>query len=310
LPQTTSDFTLPALTESNPPYDLAVVYRICRRRKPQEPRGDKFLLSKIALESFKASLGPLRVKLWVLLDNCPEPYVRLFTDLWDPRDLVLEHHPGIGNRGTLLRQFQICCDQEDAELLYLAEDDYLYHPNQFQEVVGLLREHPEVDFVAPYYHRDYETLPMHRHHQRVLQYAGRTWKTVKTTTGTFATRRHIFRQTHYIFRTLLQKVLFAEMTDVAVWLALTKYGVFNPWNWVVWPLTHRFFGWSLFTAWWVCWRQILFGRRYQLWSPDPSLCTHLAEGLMAPSFDWEKELQERVAEAKRASRPPATRQLR
>jgi hypothetical protein len=285
-------------------YDLAVCYRICpamSRTAPAVFGGDKYLLSKVALESFKASLGKLRVKMWVLLDNCPPEYEKLFTDLFDANDLVLERHPGIGNRGTLLRQYQVLCEQEDAELIYLAEDDYVYLANSFEDVAGLLREHPEVDFIAPYYHLDYETLSMHRHRQKVLQFAGRTWRTVKTTTGTFATRRARLRETHDVFRTLLQKVLFADMTDVGVWLALTKYDVFNPWSWISWPFKSPFFGWSLFTAWWLCWRQILFGRRYRLWSPEPSICTHLAEGLMPSSYNWGAELEKRVAAAKNQS---------
>jgi len=287
---------------ANPPYDLAVVYRICpvmSRTAPAVFGRDKFLLSKVALESFKESLGKLRVKMWVLLDNCPPEYEKLFTDLWDAKDLVLERHPGIGNRGTLHRQYQILCEQEDCELIYLAEDDYVYHPNSFEDVVSLLREHPEVDFVTPYYHRDYDTLPMHRHHQRTLEHGGRTWKTVKTTTGTFATRRTHLRKTQWVFRTLLQKVLFSEQTDVGVWLALTKYDVFNPLSWMTWPLKSPYFGWSLFTAWWTCWRQILFGRKYSLWVATPSLCTHLADGLMPPDYDWDAELKRRVEATKK-----------
>jgi hypothetical protein len=285
-------------------YDLTVVYRICpamSRSAPEIFQGDKYLLSKIALESFKESLGALRVRMWVLLDNCPDSYAQLFTGLWDARDLVLEHHPGIGNRGTLLRQFQIVAEQRDAELVYLAEDDYLYHPNSFEEIVSLLRDHSEVDFVTPYYHLDYETLSMHRHRQRVLRHSGRTWKTVKTTTGTFATRAAVFRDTHHIFRTLLQKVLFSEMTDVGVWLALTKYNVFNPWSWITWPIKNPFFGWSLFTAWWLCWKQILFGKRYCLWAAEPSVSTHIAEGWMPSSYDWKTDLERRVAKARNES---------
>ena len=289
------------MPSSHSPYDLAVCYRICpvmSRSASAIFGGDKYLLSKVALESFKAAVGNLRVKLWVLLDKCPPEYEKLFTDIWDPRDLVLERHPGIGNRGTLLRQYQVLCEQEDAELVYLAEDDYVYHENAFEEIVGLLRAHPEVDFLTPYDHRDYDTLSMHRHGQRELQYAGRTWKTVKTTTGTFATRRSILRPTKWVFDTLLQKVLFSEQTDVGVWLALTKYDIFNPVSYLTWPFKSRYFAWSLFTVWWTCWRQVLFGRRYNLRVASPSLCTHLAEGLTPLGYDWDKELQTRVAAVK------------
>ncbi len=287
---------------ANPPYDLAVVYRICpvmSRTAPAVFGRDKFLLSKVALESFKASLGNLRVKMWVLLDNCPSEYEKLFTDLWDTKDLVLERHPGIGNRGTLHRQYQILCEQEDCELIYLAEDDYVYHPNSFEDVVGLLRKYPEVDFVTPYYHRDYETLGIHQLQKKVIQHAGREWKMVKSTTGTFATRRTALRETHWVFRTLLQKVLFAEQTDLGVWLAVTKFDVFNPISWITWPLTNRFAAWSLFTAWWTCWRQILFGRKYTLYVAIPSLCTHLADGLTPLGYDWDAELKKRVEATKK-----------
>lgn len=290
-----------AIMPTNSKYDLAVCYRVCpvmSRSAPKVFGGDKFLLTKIALESFKASLGGLRIKLWVLLDNCPAEYEKLFTDLFDARDLVLERFPGIGNRGTLLRQFKILAEQTDSEFVYLAEDDYVYHPNEFEKVVRVLREHPEVDFVTPFDHLDYEQLPMHRHRQRAFEFAGLTWKTVKSTTGTFAGRSEKFRAAHGVIATMLQPVLFANMSDLGVWLALTKYDVFNPWKLVTWPLRHRFFGWSLFTAWWLCWRQILFGPRYHLWSATPSLCTHLSEGTLAPGYDWDKELATLVAKEK------------
>jgi hypothetical protein len=291
------------MTAANSQYDLAVVYRICPFMSKSAPPvfgGDKFLLSKVALESFKAALGNLRVKLWVLLDNCPPEYEKLFTDLWDARDLVLERHPGIGNRGTLLRQFQIVADQADAELVYLAEDDYVYHPHAFEEMVGFLRDHPEVDFLTPYLHRDIETLSVHQHRQQTLQHGEQTWKTVKTTTGTFATRRTVFRETKWVFDTLLQKVLFSEQSDVGVWLALTKYDIFNLGSWVTWPFKSRYWAWSLFSAWWTCARQIVFGRRYNLWVASPSLCTHLADGLMPTGYDWDKELQVRIAVVKKS----------
>lgn len=268
------------------------------RTAPAVFGGDKLLLSKVALDSFKAALGNLRVKIWVLLDKCPPEYEQLFTGRFAARDLVLERFPGIGNRGSLIRQFEILAGQTDAELVYLAEDDYVYLPGTFEKIVRFFRERPEVDFITPYYHRDYETLPMHRHHQFELQSAGLAWKTVKATTGTFAARGTAFRKTHQIFATMLQKVLFSEMTDLGVWYALTKYDLFNPWKLLTWPLRHRFFGWSLFSAWWVCWRQILFGPRYRLWSAVPSLCTHLSEGTFAPGHDWEQDLRTLVAKEK------------
>ncbi len=277
-----------------------VVYRICpvmSRRAPKDFGGDKYLASKVALQSFKESLGDLRVKMRVLLDKCPESYERLFTDLWDERDLVLERHPGIGNRGTFLRQFQVVVEQNDAELVYLAEDDYVYR-SPFENVVKVFRDHPEVDFATPYYHPDYDNIPLHRHSEESFQSGSYQWKTVKATTGTFATRREIFRAAYPVFQTMLQKQFMYETTDLGVWLSLTKHNVFNPWSLASWPIRNKFFAWSLFSAWWSNWRHILFGSRYRLWAISPSLCTHLVEGLLAPGWDWHKEFETRMAKVK------------
>jgi hypothetical protein len=40
------------------------------------------------------------------------------------------------------------------------------------------------------------------------------------------------------------------------------------------------------------WRQILFGKRYTLWIPVPSLATHMVSGLLAPYVDWEQEFRQ------------------
>ena len=223
---------------SNSRYDLAVCYRICPFPSASTPvifEKDKYLLSKISLESFKNSLGTLRVKMFVLLDNCPETYAKLFTDLWAPEDLVFERLGGVGNRGTLIRQFEVLCAQEDAELVYASEDDYVYHPNSFQDVVEFMNHHPEADFLTPYYHPDYENLSIHRHREKVIQSGGKTWKTVKSTTGTFVTRRTCLRETHHVFKTFLQPIFFWNLSDLSIWLAITKHNVFNPWCWVSWP---------------------------------------------------------------------------
>ena len=37
-------------------------------------------------------------------------------------------------------------------------------------------------------------------------------------------------------------------------------------------------------AWIYCWRQIIFGKKYFLWFPEPSLGTHLEEDGISPNF--------------------------
>ena len=67
-------------------YDLAVAYRIYpesfRPSRPPIFAEDKFKLAELCFKSFKGSLGGLRVKLWVLLNNCPPEYEAMFPILW------------------------------------------------------------------------------------------------------------------------------------------------------------------------------------------------------------------------------------
>ena len=64
-------------------YDVAVAYRIYPKvsRAPPVFADDKYQLSELCLKSFRDSLGSLKVKMFVLLDNCPPSYEDLFTEI-------------------------------------------------------------------------------------------------------------------------------------------------------------------------------------------------------------------------------------
>ena len=138
-------------------YDLAVAYRIYPKVSSHLPpifTTDKYKLAELCLKSFKKSLTGLKVKMWVLLDNCPPAYEKLFTDLWPAEDLILVRFPGVGDATTFRNQVKILMEQTDAETVYLAEDDYFYLPDQFHLAVNFLKQNPEADFLSPYNHPD------------------------------------------------------------------------------------------------------------------------------------------------------------
>src|SRR4029077_20054751 len=96
-------------------YDLSIAYRIYPKVATAAIglpfSADKLKLSEICLRSFKESLGNLRVKIWVLLDGCPEEYARLFEKYFDAEDLVLCRLHGVGNQATFGRQIEILLAQ-------------------------------------------------------------------------------------------------------------------------------------------------------------------------------------------------------
>jgi len=270
-------------------YDLAVAYRICPKMSKTPPpvfADSKYNLSSLCLRSFKASLDGLKIKIWAILDNCPKEYEDLFTSLWDDEDLTLVRCPGVGDDATFGRQIEILEKQDDAEVVYLAEDDFFYLPGRFHLMLDLIRNHADVDFCSPYDHLDFYTDAFHLHPMRIKVEQGQVWKTQNGTVHTFMTRKSTLLET--------RSTLFSHArgnSDAGLWLSLTKYHVFNPFDLLTQPFICPFRGWSLAAAWYYNWRQLLLGRRYSLWIPVPSLATHMAAAYLAPYVDWKQEFQ-------------------
>jgi hypothetical protein len=278
-----------ASVENKKQYDLAVAYRICphKSRSPQLAFIDsKYQLADLCLRSFKAGLGDLKVKIWAILDNCPPEYEKLFTSLWAEEDLVFSRHSGMGNTGTFAKQIEILENQNDADLVYFAEDDYVYLPGRFHLMLDLMRNNQDVDFCSPYDHPDYYNHSFHLHAMRIKVEQGQVWKTQNGTVCSFMTRKPVLRETRSTLMSYARK-----NSDAGMWLSLTKEHILNPYDLLTQPFIFPFRGWSLAVGWYFNWRQILFGRRYSLWIPVPSLATHMVAGLLAPSVDWEQEFR-------------------
>src|SRR6266496_3866367 len=109
-------------------WDLAVCYRIYPGLSGRPMLGftDKLVLATEALKSFKCALGRLRAKIYVLLDGCPLAYQELFESLFDPEGLELIPLQSAGNANTFRKQIEVLSAQQTAEIVYFAEDDYLY----------------------------------------------------------------------------------------------------------------------------------------------------------------------------------------
>ncbi len=284
-------------------YDVAVTYRIYPKISTNGPRppvfpDDKLKLAEFCLQSFKNSLGGLRVKLWVLLNDCPPAYETLFTRLWPAEDLVLLRYPGVGGGTTLQEQLRILIEQTDAEIVHFAEDDYFYLPGQYRLAVDFFRQNPDADFIAPYESSDFYTADLHRMNFEKRAFAGKNWSACLSATHTFMARRAALIESQDLYHRLFRAYQGRGIPDLAMWAALTKKRIFNPVKFVWWSVSHRWF-WagSMVLSWYYCWRQILFGRRYKLWSPHPCIATHMVTGLEAPGVDWQKEFQKQMADA-------------
>jgi hypothetical protein len=266
-------------------YDLAVAYRICPYvsgpAKGLPFSDDKLRQAEIFLRSFKNSFGSLRVKIWAILDGCPEEYHALFDRYFSAKDLVLIDLNGVGNQATFAKQIEILLSQRDSEFVYFAEDDYLYLPDQFQLMLGFLRDGQDADFVTPYDCLDYYRFELHRKPELVTIFEGHHWRTAATTCLTFLTRTSTLSRYERVFRTYSHR-----NDDCSLWLSLTKRCVFNPLA-LFRFLARRDFYWKVWLkAWFFCWPQILFGKKARLWVPIPAVATHWCAGHFSACLDW------------------------
>jgi len=276
--------------------DIAIAYRIYPKvAKPAHglPFSDhKFKLSEVCLQSFKKSLGNLRVKLWVLLDGCPNEYADLFKKYFEDHELVLVPLEGLGNQRTFIKQIELLCAQNDSEIVYFAEDDYLYLPGQFSSMVNFLLEHEDVDFVSPYDHPDCYTVELHRQPNWLRVHGGRHWRTAGSTCLTFVTRQQTLRRAEPVFRSYGQKNF-----DCSLWLSLTKHRVLNPMFFAGQLIQAPLFCKIILKSWIFCWRQILFGKKWQLWIPVPGIATHLDSKALSPNVDWRALMEQSKGQA-------------
>lgn len=266
-------------------YDLAIAYRIYPKvGAPGRnlPFGDdKLAQAEVCLRSFRNSLGSLRVKLWAILDGCPEAYSELFRRYFPTEDLVLVKLASAGNRATYSKQLDILLAQTDAEYVYLAEDDYFYLPGQFPLVLNFLRRTRDVDFVSPYDHPDCYNLDLHHTPKWTTVFRDHHWRTAGSTCLTFLTRKDTLAAYERVFRTYGHR-----NDDCAMWLSLTKQRVLNPMAILRYFRRREFYRRAPVKAWLFCWSQLIFGRRANLWVPMPGIATHLSEGRLSPGIDW------------------------
>lgn len=268
---------------ASPQYDLAVCYRIYPGVSGNPIFGfkEKMPLLRLNLESFKESLGNLKIKMWVLLDKCPFDYRGFLEKSFPETDMKIIPLEGEGNKATFHRQVDILRTQTDSELVFFAEDDYLYLPRSLERVVHFMGTHADADFVAPYDHADYHNKFIHRFRSIDVVDDGYRWRKVTSTCLTFMARKQALLQSAEVFKT------FNKNPDLAIWMALTKIRVCNPWSWIRSAGDGLFFPASHALAWRYAWRQILFGKKTALWSPTPSLITHMEKDGLAPGVDWE-----------------------
>ena len=276
-------------------YDLAIAYRVYPlvSRIPPIFRDNKRNLADFCLWTLKNSLGTLRAKMFVLLDDCPEEYHDIFLKYFKKKDLVLLDMPGIGNQSTLIKQIELLICQDDAETVFIAEDDYFYFPNQISNMVNLLNNNQNVEFVTPYDHLDYYRLGFHNSQRRVICHENVHFQTVGTTCLTFLTQKETLLKVRRLFTAYTRHRPFGMWLDASVWLAITGYPLSSIRTFLRFFKDKRSLA-ILFFAGVYNFRQLMFGRKYRLWAPLPTIGTHMESDSLSPGFAWNDVLNDYI----------------
>lgn len=244
--------------------DMHAVYRIYpgENYKNRPPYYSKLLMFQSFLLAWRRVGGTLT--LLVDAEAMPDPYLPLF----ERYATDVRYLGGLGNSGSYVEALQRIKEVPDEDLVYLAEDDYLYTGDTFVEWMAAARDIPQADYFTFYDHPDRYTRTddAWRPRERVFVGGRRHWRTVESTCMTYGARAGRLKRDAGLHRALCYG---NAPRDRMIWRAAQGVG--------------RYF--------WKVPKRLLIG-------PMPSLITHAETQTLAPLIDWE-EVAQRVADEAR-----------
>jgi hypothetical protein len=252
-------------------YDLAIVYRVSPHLSRSAPSTfkEKFDLVKACFESLKEAARGLNVHLTVLLDNCPAQYWELF-DVWNNPGSVVLFNTNMSGSDALKMQIKELLARGSAEIVLVAEDDYLYEPQALKCALEFMARHKDVDFLTLYPHPDMSTTEFHAAFQsEIKRFNEFSFQTTCSTTHTFFARRKALVEFAEVFQSTKPSI-----PDMSQWLAITKGNLINL-KMFKWLFTRPYWTYSILISWNYYWKQILGGRKAKLWAAQQSLATHV-----------------------------------
>jgi hypothetical protein len=258
-------------------YDLTIAYRIYPKisKTPKYYSDNKLKLSELWIKSLKLWLWNIKAKIIVLLDNCWEEYKNLFLKYFDRNDLVFKEYNWVGNLATFWEQINLLLEQNYSENIYFAEDDYLYTPNCFDVAIKCLNNKKEkVDFISLYDHIDNYELDFQKIKSNIIYIDKQHFRSNSSTCLTFLTTKKTLERTKRIFLSYCK-----GNYDYSLWITLTKYNIYKPFK--------KWHFWYFLRTRYYCTRYMLFCKKYKLYTPIPSLATHLESTWISPVVDWD-----------------------
>ncbi len=273
--------------------DLAVALRVYPgvSKRPFISGCAKLDLVTAGLESFISALGGCRPELWCLLDGCPPEYEKRIREIVGHLKPTFVFLSGVGNRASFSAQLNVLL-RTNAPVVYFAEDDYVYLPKAVERGARLFEEADWADYATLYDHPDLYEEALHQYPSEIRVAAGYHWRSIASTCLTLFARRETLIRDRQVFESFAQ-----GNYDVSMWMSLTRLPAIGVGHAVKAAVKGELLPLKALTklarfglARW------LMGPRRQLWSPVPTLATHMESSRLAPGVDWHAHF--RLAESK------------
>ena len=265
-------------------YDVAVAYRIYPKtsQTPFIYANNKYKLAEVCLISFRNSLIGCKAKIWVILDGCPPSYKKMFLKYFNKKDLVFVEKQGIGNHATFNLQLQILKRQKDSDIVYFAEDDYVYRENEFVKMINCLKKSEKIDFISPYDHLDLYNHDFNKGSFRISSSDNHHWRESPSTCLTILTNKSSLLKAESQLKTYAR-----GNTDLSMWAGITKHKAFAFFDFLKHFLILDLFYCKIFyDIWKYSLFFIIFKRKMNLVTPVPSVATHAEKYYLAPNINW------------------------
>jgi len=285
-------------------FDIAVAYRCYPgiSKIPKYWEDNKLQMIICWLKSMVVCLWDIKAKFFIIADWIPQEREEIIKKSVWKNEVSYVYTDCIWNWKTFEKQIDILLKQTDSDIVFFAEDDYLYNiddQNWFYEAIQLLKGWKS-DFVSLFDHPVVYRWAFMRYKKYFILTKYRIWKTEASTCLTFMTTKKVLKETKHIFDFYVK-----WCWDYPMWICLTKINVFRfldiDWNVKSWlpswkkPSLIQKLLWNfprqyiyVFMAWFYWWKQILFWKKYKLYVPTPSVSTHLESTDIAPIVDWDQ----------------------
>jgi hypothetical protein len=221
----------------------------------------------LAFQSFLLSWRQLPSRRLIIAINGPSMPAELLR-LYERYADDVRHIAEPGNKHTYRIALDWVDEAERGDLIYLAEDDYLYQTSAFPQLVTAAERFPDVDYFTLYDHLDRYTRADDAHlgRREFIRIAGdRHWRVAESTCSTYAARASTLKRDRRVLQALCYT---GRIRDRLGWRITQGIG----WWW--WKLPKR-----------------------HLVSPMPSLATHMESEMVAPNVDWRAVADGVIADA-------------